>query len=232
MTTENRAELRREILREHNEIMKRLAAEQQELDNDPRWQELQKWVVIDWKEGEEALLQMGATVRDILDKREWSLEVQDHCFIRNFPSLTVKMAHLTDCIFENCGTITIEEGTAVLCTFQKIDTLFLDNVKVYDSVFEELHCDHGGMVISLEDSTISGCHFKDIHLENENYLGDGAGDCLIEKCSFENIHTDREDGELFICEEATGRVFRRLREVNMVDHKSCIGLDSVKNLRA
>ena len=222
-----RQELHDDIIREFNENHRKFEAAKREIESNPLWQEMQKWTVIDWNDGPEKITQSGVTATDIFSRKEWCLTAQDHCFVRNFPSLRVKEAHLTDCIFENCGQLTLEEGTAVRCVFSKVDTLFLDNTKVYDSVFRELHCDQGGLIISLEDSTISGCKFKDIRLENDNYLGDGVGDCLIEKCSFEKISTDREDKQLFICQDTVGKLIKRKREYDMVDHDSCTGLELV-----
>ena len=136
------------------------------LENDPVWQEMQKWVTIDWNDRREKLLESGVSVTDIFGTEEWTLENQDHCFIRNFPSLKIKNAHLTDCIFANCGQITLEEGTAVRCVFAETKTIFLDNMKVFDSNFRELRCSEGEFMVSMEDSTISGCKFFDICLSN------------------------------------------------------------------
>ena len=223
----NRAEIRDEIIRDYKESMKKWDAAKQALESDPVWQEMQKWVTIDWNDGRDKLLESGVSVSDAFGTEEWTLDVQDHCFVRNFPSLKIKAAHLTDCIFANCGQITLEEGTAVRCVFAETETIFLDNTKVYDSIFRDLRCDQGGFVISMEDSTLSGCKFFDVRLENDNYLADGVGDCLVEKCSFERISTDREDRELFVCEETKGKIIRRKREYDMVDHDSCTGLELV-----
>lgn len=226
----SRDEILDEIIRDFRESQKKFDEAMQSLKNDPEWQELQKWVTIDWNDGREKLLESGVSVTDVFGSEEWTLEIQDHCFIRNFPSLKIKNAHLTDCIFANCGQITLEEGTAVRCVFAETETIFLDNMKVFDSNFRDLHCSEGGFIISMEDSTISGCEFFDVCLENDNYLADGVGDCLIEKCSFERICTDREDQKLFVCEETKGKIIRRKHEYDMVDHDSCTGLELTTDL--
>lgn len=223
----SREEFRNEIIRDFNKSMKKWDAAKQELENDPVWQEMQKWVTIDWNDGREKLLESGVSITDIFGTEEWTLEIQDHCFVRNFPTLKVKAAHLTDCIFANCDQITLEEGTAVRCVFAEVETIFLDNMKVYDSVFRDLSCDCGGFIISMEDSSLSGCKFFDISVDNDNYLADGVGDCLIEKCSFERISTSREDRELFTCSDTKGKIIRRKCEYDMVDHDSCSGLELV-----
>ena len=225
----NKDALRKELIRDILDAKRKREAAQRELANDPVWQEMQKWVTIDWNDGRETLLKNGVTVSNILGVEEWTLDVQDHCFVQNFPSLKVKDAHLTDCIFVNCGQIKLEDGTAVRCVFAETDTIFLDAVTVTDSVFRDLSCDHGGFIVSLEDSVISGCRFADITLYNDNYLADGAGDCLIEKCRFKAICTDREDKELFTCSETTGTIIRRKEAYDMVDRDSCEGLDEVEN---
>ena len=223
----SRTEIREEIIREFRENERKWEKAKQELEHDPIWQEMQKWTYIDWNDGREAVLKNGVTVTDIFGTEEWSLEAQDHCFIRNFPTVTVKNAHLSDCVFVECGQITIEEGTATRCVFANVATLFLDDVKVYDSDFRDLQCDHGEFIISMEDSTVSGCRFNEVHLTNGTYLADGVGDCLVEKSSFKNVSTDREDRTIFICEESKGKIIRRKRKYDMVDRASCTGLEFI-----
>ena len=223
-----------DIIREQEAAMKKWdeaeRAIMEILEDNPLCQEAKKTVFIDWNEGLEAILKKGVSVTSVFGREEWTLDIQDHCFVRNFPSLTVKNAHLTDCIFVNCGQITLEEGTAVRCVFADVKTIFLDNTKVFDSNFRDLHCEEGGLIISMEDSILSGCRFFDIRLENDNYLADGVGDCLVEKCDFKRVCTDREDGELFTCEELTGKMIRKRRVYDMVDRDSCTGLDSIEEV--
>ena len=223
-----------EIIRECEASTKKLEEEEraimERLEANPYWQEAKKTKFIDWNDGREKLLESGMSVTNVCGREEWSLDIHEHCFVENFPSLTVGNAHLTDCIFVNCGRITLEDGTAVKCSFMETETILLNNVKVYDSVFMDLHCEQGGFVIGMEDSTLSGCKFRNIRLENDNYLADGAGDCLIEKCSFEKISTDREDRELFTCEEPTGKIIRKWRKYDMVDRDSCTGLDNFEGV--
>lgn len=226
----NKDSLCKEFIRDILKAKRNCDPAQQALANDPVRQDTQKRVTIDWNDGRETLLESGVSVTDILGTEEWTLDIQDHCIVQNFPSLKVKNAHLNDCIFVNCGQLTLEEGTAVRCVFAETDTIFLDNTKVYDSVFRDLSCDHGGFIIGMEDSSLSGCQFVDITLYNDNYLADGIGDCLIETCCFERIRTDREDNELFTCSETTGTIIRRRHEYDMVDRDSCSGLDDAETL--
>ena len=221
----SREEIQNEIIRDFNENMKKVNEAKQALERDPMWQEMQKWVIIDWNDGREKLLESGVSVTDIFGTDEWVLEIQDHCFVQNFPALKVKSAHLTDCIFVNCGQLTLEEGTAVRCVFSETETIFLDNMNVYDSVFRDLHCDRGDFIISMEDSTLSGCKFFDISIGGSCCLADGVGDCLIEKCSFARITTDRKDKELFTCTQRKGKLLRRNHTYDMADRESCTGLD-------
>ena len=53
--------------------MKKWDAAKQELENDPVWQEMQKWVTIDWNDGREKLLESGVSVTDIFGTEEWTL---------------------------------------------------------------------------------------------------------------------------------------------------------------
>ena len=69
-----------------------------------------------------------------------------------------------------------------------------------------------------------------IRLEGGDYLADGMGRCLVERCSFTEVCTDREDLELFRCEELRGKLLRRTRVYDMVDRESCSGLEAIEQL--
>ena len=210
-----------------DKIIKELKNQEQKGDVPMNNQKMQNWTIIDWKDGEEEILKHGVSVYHIFSTKEWILDLQDHCIIRNFPSIKVKNAHLHDCIFENCNQVILEEGTATQCVFISIKTLWLDNIKVYDSDFRDLYCNEGNNIISLKNSRISGCRFHNIHLENDVHLGNGVGDCIIEKCIFENTSTTREDRELFTCEKTIGKFIRRKQKYNMVNRASCSGLEHI-----
>ena len=221
----NKKAILEEIRAEAKEVRRQFAEAKQKIENDPRWKECEDMVIIDWNDGREELLKNGVGVRDIFGGEEWVLERQESCLVRNFPKLTVPSAHLANCIFDHCGTITVEEGTATGCVFANVNTVFLDNVKVYDSIFRDMYCRNGGFIISLEDSSISGCKFWDIRLENGCCVGEGVGTCLVEKCRFKNVTTDRADGQLFRCEDTKGKLFKRRVVYDMVDRDTCIGIE-------
>lgn len=52
----------------------------------------------------------------------------------------------------------------------------------------------------------------------------------MERCSFTEVCTDREDLELFHCEELRGKLLRRTRVYDMVDRESCSGLEAIEQL--
>ena len=217
---EKKREMLNEILGEVNEndreFIKAALEMRTALQNGP-----DSMTIIDWNDGPEVFLKNGISVTEIFSRKVWNLDVQSNCVVRNFPSLEVNNAHLTNCVFENCGDITIEQGTAVGCTFSKVNTIYFEHAKVYDSLFQNLRCDSGGLIISMEDSEISGSKFKNIYLEDDNYLADGVGDCLIEKCTFYAVETERKDGELFTCQKTVGSLFKNTVEYDMVDRHSC-----------
>jgi len=220
MMEKTREQLKEEILREFRENEERKQEALQKLDS-----EVSGRTIIDWNDGREKLLANGVSVQKTFGEEEWVLERQEKCLVRNFPRIVVKNAHLIDCMFENCDTVKLEEGTAVRCVFSKDRTIWLDDMKVYDCEFRDLHTSEKGSIIDMEDSTVSGCHFCDIRVEDDNYLIDGIGDCTVEKCDFERVRSRRGDGALFFCQEFVGKLFRRLREYDMVDRDSCSGLD-------
>ena len=153
-------------------------------------------------------------------------ELQNHIF-KDYPEITITAAQaVTGSTFENCGQITIEDQTITECKFINIDTLYVTNADVENCEFHKISCDQH-TVICIEDGNISHCLFKDIELRNEAWLGDAVGDVLVDYCRFENISTDREDGELFHCEEERGFLFKRTKCFDVVDDRTCTGLEDI-----
>lgn len=146
---------------------------------------------------------------------------------RNYPELRIAELQVEGCAFENCRTVRFEDCSVEDCSFARIDTLYADRTPIVGSGFAHLRCDDD-CVISLEDSNITQCAFQDVVLTEESYLIDATGDVWIEACIFENICTDREDRELFFCEEITGKLFKRKKQLCVVDEDSCTGLDKVR----
>ena len=217
-----REDIRNDLIREAKEAHSKMEEAKRQLQENPLWNDPRDLVVIDWKEGRENLLARGvASVIDCWGTEEWTLEVQRHCLILNFPSLEIKNAHLNDCYFQNCGRLTISDGTAAQCVFSNFEVLFIDNCKIYESLFQDVEKGEKDLLISMENSTLSDCHFSNIHMLDDCYLCDGVGDCTIEKCTFHDVTTQREDEELFVCEDFKGKVFRRRYTYDMVDWRSC-----------
>lgn len=150
--------------------------------------------------------------------------VKNHTF-RNFPRLEFEEDMLiTDCIFENCGSIIFDECRVDSCAFSHLDTIFLTNSVVSNCKFTDLSCDNDTL-ISLEASKIHHCAFDKIYLTNEAFLCDGVGDCWIDHCSFTNIQTDRQDHELVNCEEITGKIFKKKKKkFCIIDEDTCTGI--------
>jgi len=131
--------------------------------------------------------------------------------------------------FSDCEEISINESTVTACIFHGFKTLSLvstsmDNCRVYDVL-----CD-GECAISMEDGEMTNVVFEDIELKNDSYLIEGYGEPWVESCVFANIHTSRDDCELFHMEETRGKIFKTTKEYCFVDEESCSGLDS-KSIR-
>ena len=220
-----REQIRDELIREFRENEAKFQAAMRALEEDPHWKELQDRTVIDWKDGREKILNNGMSVQKTFSEEEWVLERQEHCLVRNFPKVIVKDASLNDCIFENCDTVELMDGTATKCVFAGGGAVWMNSVKMSDCNFQGMHGRTGSSIVDMDDSSISGCSFSDIQIVDDNYLIDGIGDCTVEKCSFERVRSEREDGELFFCQEFVGKLVRRLRECAMVDWSSCTGLE-------
>lgn len=144
----------------------------------------------------------------------------------HFPVLRFHDLVLENCAFANCHTLHFSDCKLVGCQFIDVETLYADNTPIDGCDFEELRCDND-CILSLEDSEVSFCNFKDVVLTNEAYLVNGCGDVWIESCSFENISTDREDRELFFCEEIVGKIFKKTVQFRIADTASCTGLDNI-----
>lgn len=146
---------------------------------------------------------------------------------RGYPMLRIDDLILEDCAFEDCHTVYFSDCKVNNCQFYGVETVYADRTSVDGCDFEHLWCDND-CVLCLEDSEVSFCTFKDVELTNKAHLVNGVGDVWIESCSFENISTDREDQELFFCEETVGKVFKKKVQFCIADIESCSGLDKVK----
>lgn len=146
---------------------------------------------------------------------------------RNYPVLRIDDISLEDCSFENCRTVYFSDCTVSRCRFYGVETVYADRSPINGCAFEHLRC-NDDCVLSLEDSEVSACSFKYVELTDEAYLVNGVGDVWIENCSFESISTDREDRELFFCEEKVGKIFKKKKQFCIADTDSCKGLDAVK----
>lgn len=162
------------------------------------------------------------------------LLIDDSCadmhkrIFKNYPRITITAAQtVTGSTFENCGTISIEDETIINCKFINIETLSVTNADVENCEFHKISCDQH-TVICLEDGTITGCLFKDITLRNDAWLCDAVGDVSVDHCRFENIATERADGELFHCEETRGFLFKKTKCFDIVDESTCAGLEDVQ----
>ena len=146
---------------------------------------------------------------------------------RGYPMLRIDDLALEDCVFEDCHTVYFSDCKVNDCQFYGAETVYADRTSVDGCHFEHLRCDND-CVLCLEDSEVSFCTFKDVELTNQAYLVNGVGDVWIESCSFENISTDREDRELFFCEETIGKILKKKVQFCIADTESCSGLDTVK----
>ena len=223
----NREEIRRSIIEEFRANEKRLDAVLSEIRRDPIRQKFNERVILDWNDGVESLLGHGVSFKEVLGRKVLVTDFQSNCIFCNFPKLTVPKSRLTDCIFSHCGEITVEDGTVSNCLFSEVENICFDDVKVYDSLFENLSCDSGDSVIFLADSSVLNCLFSDVRLRNGSLLMDGVGDCSVEKCDFRNLSKSDNDGDIFSCSKVVGNLLKRNQTYDMVDRKSCRGLDDL-----
>lgn len=146
---------------------------------------------------------------------------------KDYPLLRIDNLALENCVFENCHSVYLSDCKVNNCRFYGVETVYADDTTIDGCDFEHLRCDND-CVLCLEDAKVSFCNFKDVELTNEAYLVNGAGDVWIESCSFENIRTDRQDRELFFCEETVGKIFKKKVQFCIADTASCRGLDNIQ----
>lgn len=191
-------------------------------------------MIYDWKNNKAEALRGGVCVQEIqslgykkLTMGEENGRVVGHTF-RGFPGLEFGQGvEIADCVFENCADLCFEGCGIKGCTFRNVWALTMQDCDVENTRFEKLRGDEVE-IISLEESTLSHCAFEDIELKNGAYLGEGYGSALVDFCSFKNVRTDRADGKLFHCAKTRGKLFKRARELSIVDEDSCTGLDEVE----
>ena len=146
---------------------------------------------------------------------------------RGYPMLRMDDLTVENCTFENCNTVCFDDCKVNNCRFYGVETVYADRTHIDGCDFEHLRCDND-CVLCLEDSEVSFCTFKDVKLTNEAHLINGTSDVWVESCSFEDVSTDREDRELFFCEETVGKIFKKKVQLRIVDTSSCNGLDKVQ----
>ena len=191
-------------------------------------------MIFDWKNNKDEALANGIYERTILSVTDLMMGTADklvaHHTFRNFDKLEFEEGTLIlNCTFEDCGDITFDECRIESCTFARLNTVFFIRCGVTNSTFRELVCDND-MVVSLEDAEVSHCTFEDVELREGAYLCDGVGSSWIQHSRFSDVRTDREDKEIIICEETTGRIFKQTRRICIVDEDTCTGLDAVTGL--
>lgn len=156
-------------------------------------------------------------------------KVLDGVTFQNFPKLELKKVQLRNCKFENCKTIHFTDCLVLDCHMDKIGLLFADRTHILSTVIEHMFSNND-CVISVEDSGISGCTFRDVELREDSYFIVGFGDVWLDNCTFEDIRTERDDCELFFCERVVGTIFKRTEPVYFANENSCIGLANVKHI--
>ena len=190
-------------------------------------------MIFDWKNNKEEALANGIHEEKIYSVTELKLKTQNgavaHHTFRNFDDLEFEEgASIEDCIFENCGRVTVGECEVKSCIFTDVEILSR-NSNFTDCTFNKIVC-HDDCVISMEDGEISGCSFENIKLFEDSYLIEGFGDAWVEKCEFKDIQTERDDHEIFHMEEEAGFIIKRKKEYSFVDEGSCKGLNRIKRI--
>lgn len=133
---------------------------------------------------------------------------------------------MDECIFTDCQDVTVVEGYMRQRSSKRIWTLYLRDTIAENCIFDEIRCDCGESIIALEDSKLFQCAFTDVILSEHSYLIEAVGSSAVTKCRFFDCSTDREDLKLIHCEEQTGKIFKRKREIDITEQ--CVGLDEVK----
>ena len=192
-------------------------------------------MVLDWKNEKNFALANGIREVEIFSKTEVHYTSEnglcESVIFRNFPQLYADEIRFKDCVFENCGDIHLFEGLFIGCKFRDIGTVFVTRSDITDSKFCDIKCDWD-CFISAEDCRISHCSFENIELLEDAYICSGIGDVSADHCTFKNCSTDREDRELFYAEETVGKVFKKTKTYEMLDRRTCSGLNGISRKRS
>lgn len=184
-------------------------------------------MVIDFKNGIVGENPCGIKVKDgLVTAVGHTVEEVTFC---NFPILTALDLEFINCVFENCTQVSINCGQVKNCRFHRLETLYLENCDLMDCTFRHLYTDQH-CIICLEDGSISGCTFKDVKLENEAVLCEAVGDVWVGNCHFSGVRMDRKDKMLFRYIKTVGKLFKRKKEISILDEGSCTGLEWITGL--
>lgn len=136
---------------------------------------------------------------------------------------------IDNCTFIGCTSVTIENGMLRGSTFAHLETLYVTWATVEDCKFRECVVQRNALIF-MENGIITRCGFENMELRNNAWMCDATGKCRVEHSNFTKCRTEREDCELFHCEEISGKVVKKKKEVKMVDCGTCTGLELVTDL--
>lgn len=143
----------------------------------------------------------------------------------------VNSAEISGSTFTDCGEVSADNGYFRNCDFIHVKTVFATSSDIDSCRFQKIREDtEDDGVIILEDCKITHCSFDDVELRNGSYLVDGTGDTCVEYCQFTNCRTDRDDGEICRGKIETGKLRKKIIEVDILRDDTCTGLDEVEQL--
>lgn len=135
---------------------------------------------------------------------------------------------IADSVFINCGSIRADDSTVKSCHFKRLKAdLCVERSTVEDCIFEEIDCDYEAL-LCIADSLVTRCSFREIRLIDECRLVTAIDSGDVEQCTFENISIEREPPVLFYGETLSKGIFKKRRTFEVVDEKTCIGLDNIQ----
>lgn len=133
--------------------------------------------------------------------------------------------------FTDCGNVSASSGYFRNCEFIHVKAVFATSSDIDNCKFQKIREDtEDDGAIQIEDCKITHCSFDDVELRNNSYLVDGIGDACVEYCQFTNCRTDRDDGEICRGKIETGKLRKKMIEVDILRDDTCMGLDKIERL--
>lgn len=185
-------------------------------------------MILDYKNNLENALENGIEKQGntICFKKEDDDRKFEGITFKNFPNLYLEDCELTNCTFENCDELNIDESIVKECTFLNIPNIYAVRTDFCNCTFKDVETEE--FMLSMDTyGDVDGCTFENIRIKENvgkcaicDIAIDGKKDFYyITNCSFINCSLENEYDELSVC--TYKNILGKEEIVGNVDYETC-----------